>query len=164
MHGAPVERVQQLRPLRQGLSCLDVTEPMPIPLVLLGPLGFLLLDGRFEEMVRGLWGLRGELIGSPLLRNEAEVVGDLAYYARLFPGLAFGGVLGGRFVRLPSAFREHPAIAFGGLDEEHVVLVRGERNNSGDEAFSLGTVSCRKSAKCQGEAAGVMSWRRGSEF
>jgi hypothetical protein len=118
---------------------------MPIPLVLLRPLGFLLLDNRFIELVRGLWGLRGELVGSPLFRDEAEVVGDLAYYASLFPGFAFGGVLGRRFVRLPSAFRKDPAVAFGGLDEEHVVLVGGKRDDSGDQALSLGTVPCRKS-------------------
>jgi hypothetical protein len=132
MHGAPVERTQQLRPLRQGLSGLGVVEPVPIPLVLLGPLGFLLLDGRFEEMVRGLWGLGGELVLSPCLRDEAKVEGDFAYYAGLFPGFACGGVLGGRFVRLPSALRKDPAVAFGGLDEEHVVLVGGKRDNSGD--------------------------------
>jgi hypothetical protein len=132
MHGTLVERFQQLRPLRQGLSCLSVVEPMPIPLVLLGPLGFLLLDDRFIELVRGLGSLRGELVGSPLLRDEAEVVGDLAYYAGLFPGFAFGGVLGGGFVRLPSAFRKDPAVAFCGLDQEHVVLVGGKRDDTGD--------------------------------
>ena len=111
---------------------MGITEPIPIPLVLLGPLSLLLLDGRFEEMVRGLGGLLGELVGSPLLRDEAEVVIDFAYYASLFPGLAFRGVLGRRFVRLPAAFWEHPATALCGLDQEHVVFVGGQRNNAGD--------------------------------
>ena len=58
VHGTSVERIKQFRPFRQGLSRLGVTEPIPIPLVLLRPLRLLLLDGRFEEMVRGLGGLR----------------------------------------------------------------------------------------------------------
>ena len=111
---------------------MGIAEPIPIPLVLLGPLSFLLLDGRFEEMVRGLRGLRGELVGSALLRDEAEVVVDLAYYASLFPGFAFGGILGSRFVRLPSAFWERASVPVGGLDQEHVVFVGGKRDNTGD--------------------------------
>lgn len=116
MHGTPVQGIEQFRSFRQGLSRLGVTEPIPIPLVLLRPLGLLFLDGRLEEMVRGLGGLRGELIGSPLLRDEAEVIVDFTYYASLFPGLAFRGVLGRRFIRLPAAFGEHPATALCGLD------------------------------------------------
>lgn len=111
---------------------MGIAEPIPIPLVLLRPLSFLLLDSRFEEMVRGLWGLGGELVGSALLRDEAEVVVDLAYYAGFFPGFAFGGILGSRFVRLPAALGEHPSVPLGGLDEEHVVLVGRKRDNAGD--------------------------------
>lgn len=111
---------------------MGIAEPIPIPLVLLRPLSFLLLDSRFEEMVRGLWGLGGELVGSALLRDEAEVVVDLAYYAGLFPGFAFGGILGSRFVRLPAALWKHPSVPLGGLDEEHVVLVGRKRDNAGD--------------------------------
>ena len=132
MHGTPVQRIEQLGSFRQGLSRLGIAEPIPIPLVLLRPLSFLLLDGRFEEMVRGLWGLGGELVGSSLLGDEAEVVVDLAYYASLFPGFAFGGILGSRFVRLPATFWEHPSVSLGGLDEEHVVLVGRKRDNTGD--------------------------------
>ena len=98
----------------------------------LGPLGFLLLYSRFEEMIRGLWGLGRELVGFSPLWNKAEVVVDFANNAGLFPGLTFGGILSGRFVRLPTAFGEHPAAAAGGLYKEHVVLVRGERNNTCD--------------------------------
>lgn len=132
MHGTPVQRVEQLGPFRQGLSRLGIAEPISIPLVLLRPLGLLLLNGRLEEVVRGLWGLGGELVGSSLLRDEAKVVVDFAYYASLFPGFAFGGVLGRCLVRLPAAFWEHPAVSLGGLDEEDVVLVGGKRDNTGD--------------------------------
>lgn len=100
--------------------------------MLLWPDGFLLLDGRFEEMVRGFRGRGGELVGFSLLSNEAKIVVDLAYYASLFPGFAFGGVLGRCLVRLPAAFWEHPAVSLGGLDEEDVVLVGGKRDNTGD--------------------------------
>lgn len=132
VHGTSVEGVEQFRAFGQGLSGLTIAEPIPIPLVLLGPLGFLLLDRGLEEMVRGLWGLRGELVGPALLGDEAEVVVDFAYYARLFPGLAFGRVLGGCLVSLPAAFGEDPAVAFGRLDEEDVVLVGGEGHDAGD--------------------------------
>lgn len=132
VHGTSVERVEQLGPVGQGLSRLGIAEPISIPLVLLGPLGLLLLDRGFEEMVRGLGGLRRELVGSPLLRDEAEVVVDFAYYARLFPGLALGGVLGRRLVCFPAALGEDPATALGRLDEEHVVLVGRKRHHAGD--------------------------------
>lgn len=93
--------------------------------MLLRPNSLLLLDGRFEEMVGCFRGFCRELVGFSLLGDEAEVVVDLAYYAGLFPGFAFRGVLGRGFVGLPAAFGEHPAAAPGGLDEEHVVLVGG---------------------------------------
>jgi hypothetical protein len=51
MHGTPVQRIEQFRSFRQGLSRLGIAEPISIPLVLLRPLSFLLFDGRFEEMV-----------------------------------------------------------------------------------------------------------------
>lgn len=132
VHGTSVEGVEQFRAFGQGLSGLTITEPIPIPLVLLGPLSFLLLDRGFKEMVRGLWGLRGELVGPALLGDEAEVVVDFAYYTRLFPGLTFGSVLGSCLVRLPATFGEDPAVAFGRLNQQDVVLVGGERHHAGD--------------------------------
>lgn len=104
------------------------------------PLGLLLFDGRFEEMVRGFGRLGGELIGSPPLGDEAEVVVDLDDDAGLFPSFALGSILGGGLVRLPSALGENPAAASGGLDEEHVVFVGRKRNNAGHEALALGAV------------------------
>ena len=132
VHSTSVEGVEQLWAFGEGLAGLRVAEPIPVALVLLGPLGLLLLDGGLKEVVRGLWGLRRELVGPALLGDEAEVVVDFAYYAGLFPGLALGGVLGGCFVRLPAAFGEDPAIAFGGLDEQDVVFVGGEGDDAGD--------------------------------
>lgn len=123
LHGAPVQRIQEFGSLGQRLSCLGICEPMSIPLVLLRPRRLLLLDGRFEEMVRCFWGGGRELVRFPLLGDKAEIVVDLAYYAGFFPGFALGSLLSGRFVRLPSTFGEHPAAAASGLDEKHVVLV-----------------------------------------
>ena len=100
--------------------------------MLLWPDGFLLLDGGLEEMVRGFRGRGGELVGFSLLSNEAKIVVDLAYYASLFPGFAFRGVLGGGFVGLPAALGENPAAASGGLDEEHIELVGRERDHAGN--------------------------------
>jgi hypothetical protein len=141
MHGTPVQRIQQLGPLRQRLPGLCVCEPVPLALVLLGPDGLLLLDRRLEELV-GCFRRRGrELVGFPLLGNEAEVVVDFAYYARLLPGLALGGLLGRRLVRLPAALGEHPAAALGRLDEQHVVLVGRERDHAGDQSLALGAVA-----------------------
>ena len=76
--------------------------------------------------------MRAELVGSPLLGDQAEIVVDFAYYACLFPGLTLGGILRRGFIRLPSAFGKDPAASSGGLDEEHVVFVGGERDNAGD--------------------------------
>lgn len=132
VHGTSVQGVEQFWAFGEGLAGLRVAEPIPIPLMLLGPLSLLLLDGGFEEMVRGLWGVRGELVGPALFGDEAEVIVDLAYYAGFFPGLALGSILGGCFVRLPAAFGEDPAVAFGRLDEQDVVLVGGEGDHAGD--------------------------------
>lgn len=106
----------------------------------LRPLGLLLLDGGLEEMVRGLWGLSGELVGPPALRDKAEVVGYFYDDACLFPGFAFGGVLGGGLVRLPATFGEDPAAAARRLDEEDVVFVGRKRDNASDEPFALRAV------------------------
>lgn len=95
-------------------------------------------------MVRGLGSLGCELVGSAALRDKAEVVVHLDDDASLFPGLAFGSILGGGLVRLPAAFWEDPATAARGLDQEHVVLVGRKRNNAGDEAFALGAVAWKK--------------------
>jgi hypothetical protein len=114
--------------------------------VLLWPDGLLLLDRRLEELVRGFRGRGRELVGFPLLCDEAEIVVDLAYYASLFPGFAFRGVLGRRFVRFPAALGEDPAAASGGLDEEHVVLVGRKRNHAGNEPLALRTIACTRSA------------------
>lgn len=108
----------------------------------LRPLGFLLLDNGFEEMIRGFRSLSGELVGFSSLRDEAEVIVDFANDAGFFPGFALGGILGGRLIRLPSTFREHPATSPGGLDEKNVVLVGRERDNSGNQALSLGPITC----------------------
>jgi hypothetical protein len=110
--------------------------------VLLWPDSFLFLHGRFEEMVRGFWRSSSELIGFSLFGDEAKIVVDLAYYAGLFPGFAFRGVLGSRFVRFPTSLGKDPAASSGGLDEEHVVLIGGERNYAGDESLALRAVSC----------------------
>lgn len=95
-------------------------------------------------MIRGLGSLGGELIGPPALGDKAEIVVHLDNDACFFPGLAFGGILGGGFVSLPTAFRENPAAAARGLDEEHVVFIGRKRNNAGDEAFALGAVAWKK--------------------
>jgi hypothetical protein len=122
--------------------------------VLLWPDGLLLLDRGLEEMVRGFWSRGRELVGFPLLCDEAEIVVDLAYYASLFPGFAFRGVLGRRFVRFPAALGEDPAAASGGLDEENVVLVGRKRNHAGNESLALRAIACTRlagSAKTNGE-------------
>lgn len=107
----------------------------------LRPLGLLLLHGSFKEVVRGLGGLGGELIGPPPFRNEAEVVVDFDDDAGFFPSFALGSILGCGLVGFPSSFGEHPSTAAGGLDEEHVVFVGRKRNNAGDETFALGAVA-----------------------
>jgi hypothetical protein len=122
--------------------------------VLLRPDSLLLLDGRFKEMVRGLRCRGRELLGFPLLGNEAEVVVDLAYDAGFFPGFALSSILRGRFICLPSTLREDPATALRGLDEENVVLVGRERNYAGDETLTLRSVSCTRSAGVQEQEAG----------
>lgn len=117
----------------------------------LRPLGFLLLDNSLEEVIRGFWGVWCELIRLSPLSNEAKVIVDFTYYASLFPGFAFGRVLGGCLVRLPAAFWEDPAVAFGGLDEEHVVLVGRKGDNARNESLALGAISCESgSAACWG--------------
>lgn len=132
MHCASVQCVEQLGSLCEGLSRLRIAEPMPRPLVHFRPRGFLFLDGGFEEMVRSFWGLGGELVGFSFFGDKTEVVVDFAYYAGLFPGFAFGGILCGGFIRLPSAFGKHPSAPARGLDEQDVVLVGGERDHSGN--------------------------------
>lgn len=77
----------------------------------LRPIGLLLLDGSLEEVVRGFGGLGSELIGSPPLGDQAEIVCDSTYDAGFFPGLALGSILGCGFVRLPATFGEYPAAA-----------------------------------------------------
>lgn len=108
--------------------------------MLLWPDSFLLLNGRFEEMVGGFWSRCCELIGFPFLGNEAKVVVDFAYYACLFPGFAFRGFLRRWFVSLPAPFWKDPAAAAGGLDEEHVKLVGREGDHAGDQSLSLSAV------------------------
>jgi hypothetical protein len=110
----------------------------------LGPLRFLLLDDGLEEVVRGFRSLCGKLIGFSLLGNKAEVVFDGADDAGLFPRLAFRGVLGGRFVRLPAALGEHPAAAASRLDQKNVVFVGRKRHNAGDKPLALGAVTCAR--------------------
>lgn len=142
VHGAAVQSVQQLRPRCQGLAGVFVVEPVAITLVHLGPLGLLLLDRGLEEMIRGLWGLGGELVGLPPFGDQAEVVGDFADDASLFPGLALGSLLYRRLVELPAALGKNPSATPGGLDEEYVELVGGERNYAGNESFTLCTIAC----------------------
>ena len=141
MHGAPVESVKQLGAVSQRLSGLRVGEPLARALVHLRPLCFLLLDSGLEEVVRGLWGVGRELVGSPPLWDQAEVVVHFDDDASLFPCFAFGGILSRGLVRLPATFREDPSATSGRLDEEHVILVGRKRNDAGDEAFALGAVA-----------------------
>jgi hypothetical protein len=154
LHGTPVQGIQQLRPIRQRLLRLRIGKPLARALVHLGPLGLLLFNLGLEEVVRGFGRLRGELVWLSALGNEAEVVVDVAYYARLLPGLTFGGVLGRRFVRLPATLWEHPAAAPGGLDEQDVVLVCRERDDARYQAFALGAVSCDVSMAEEAEGGG----------
>jgi len=108
----------------------------------LGPLSLLFLDRGLEEVVRGLGRLCGELVGSPPLGDEAEVIVDFDDDTSFLPCLALGGILGCGFVRFPSAFGEDPAATACRLDEEHVVLVSGERDDACNETLALGAVAC----------------------
>lgn len=143
MHGASVESIEQLGAVRQCLASLRIGEPLARALVHFGPLCFLLLDSGLEEVVRGFRGVGCELVGSPPLRDQAEVVVHFDDDAGLFPCFAFGGILGRGLVRLPATFREDPSTASRGLDEEYIVLVGRKRDDAGDEAFALGAVPWR---------------------
>lgn len=141
LDGTPVEGIEQLRAIGQGLPRLRIRKPLSRTFVHLRPLCLLLLHGGFEEVVGSFGSLRGELVGSPPFGDEAEVVVDVAYYAGFLPSLAFGGGLGVGFVRFPAALGQHPAVTLGGLNKEHVVLVGRERNNACHQALALGAIT-----------------------
>lgn len=103
--------------------------------MLLGPVDLLAGDGDFVELVEGLGGVLGDLLGGAGLGDLAEVVVDGAHDAGLLPGLTLGG-LGAGLVGLPAAFGEDPAGAAGGLDEEDVGAGLVQGDHAGDEAFS----------------------------
>ena len=118
---------------------------------------FLLLDLGLKKVIRGLRGLGGELLRSPPLGDQAEVVVDLADDAGLFPSLTLGGILCGGLVGLPAAFGEDPAAAPGRLDEQDVVLVGRERDDASNEAFTLRAVACKLVRNVRNSGARVLT-------
>lgn len=116
MHGRLVEGGQELRAVLERLRRFRIGAPLAIPLVCFGPLVFHLVDGRLEKVIEGLGGFLCQLRGAALLLDAAQVVGDFANDAGLFPGFAAGGILSSGLVRLPAALGENPGVVSCRLD------------------------------------------------
>lgn len=141
---APVDGLQQLRSVDQSSRGLRIREPLSLAFVQLGPLILLALDSNFEELVKELRPLCTYLSWRPHVLDVAQVAEDGAHDASLLPGLATGGLVGSRFVQLPSSLWENPASGLGdGLNQQDLQLVRRDRHDASNQSFTVGPVSCQ---------------------
>lgn len=103
----------------------------------------LLAHNTVKELVRGprsRFAVLFDLCFGALLFDDSEVALNGHVDAGFFPGFARCG-FDFAFVDFPAAFGQDPAFARGGLDEEDLGAVGGERNDACDEAFAGGAVS-----------------------
>lgn len=110
----------------------------------LGPHRLLFDHNPIKKPIRGPGRQRAVLADLRLaaaLLDDAQVAADGHVDSGFLPGLARGGVGFRRFVGFPAALGQHPAFARGGLDQEDLRAVGGERDDAGDEAFAGGAVA-----------------------